>query len=179
MTIEKAVKALAKKKGTLPTILIGKVKDFDETKWLATITFNAGFTDDDIRVRAVIDSNDSGILVKPKIGSMVLCAQIEGKLESMVVLTWSEIELFKVNAPKIELRNEDFGGLVKLEQLEKNLKALKDAYTKLKTATAAGLTAVGAGSAANGATGASTFNSQTASVVINFQDMENKNIKHG
>lgn len=173
--IRAAVKAMIK-----PDLLIGKVMSFDEATWTIEVELNIGAKLEDVTIKSVMNDEDSGIYVEPKVGSYVLCGLVDGKLENVTVMKYSEIENIRfAPSKKIELRNADFGGLVKLEQLEKNLKALKDAYTKLKTATAAGLTAVGAGSAANGATGASTFNSQTASVVINFEDMENKNITHG
>ena len=159
--------------------MIGKVKAFDETKWLATIEFNAGFSDDDIRVRAVIDSSDSGIFIKPKIGSSVLCAQIEGKLESMVVLTWSDIEHVKFGKTKIDLNGDSFGGLVRIQELESNLNSLKTAIENLKTAISTGISAVGVGSAANGNTGSTAFNTAAAAIQIQFQDMENKKVKHG
>lgn len=130
--IEKAIKKLASKKGAQPTILIGKVTAFDENKWLATIQFNAGFSDDDIRVRAVIDSSESGIFIKPKIGSSVLCAQIEGKLESMVVLTWSDIEHVKFGKTKLDLNGDSFGGLVKSESVANEINALKQQINTLK-----------------------------------------------
>lgn len=177
--IATAIKALARNKGAIPTIVIGEVTAFDATKWLATITFNIGFSDDDIRVKAVINSETEGIFIEPIIGSKVLCGCIEGSKESMVVLTWSEIKRFRIIAAKTELNGDTFKGLVKIQQLETNLNSLKNAIESLKTAVASGITAVGAGPAANGATGAAAFNSAAAPIVIQFQDMENQKVTHG
>lgn len=177
--IATAIKALARKKGVIPTIIIGEVTAFDSTKWLATISFNCGFSDDDIRVKAVMNSEAEGIFVEPVIGSKVLCGQIEDSKESLVVLTWSEIKRFRVIADKIELNGDAFKGLVKLQQLESNLNALKQAIESLKSAVASGITAVGAGPAANGATGATAFNTAAAAIQVQFQDMENKKVTHG
>lgn len=177
--IASLIKKLGKKPGTIPTIIIGEVTAFDATKWLATIKFNCGFSDDDIRVKAVINSKSEGIFVEPVVGSMVLCGSIENSKESLVVLTWSEIKRFRVIAEKTELNGDAFKGLVKLQQLESNLNALKQAIEQLKTAVSTGISSIGVGPTANGATGATAFNNAAAAIQVQFQDMENKKVTHG
>lgn len=162
-----------------PDILLGTVTEFDATKWLATVKLNNGAEVDEVRVKAVINDQESGILVEPKIGSYVLCGLIDSKIESLFIIGYSEIEKFRIKAPAIELNGDAFGGIIKLQELEANLKALKDYVTALKSATASGLSSVGVGAAANGPAGMTTFNTSMTGQVINFQNMENETVKHG
>lgn len=173
--IRSAVKSMIK-----PDLVLGEVMSFDSSNWTINVKLNTGASVDEVTVKSVLNGEDSGIFIEPKTGSFVLCGLTDGKIENLSVLVFSEIENIRF-APykKIEFRNTDFGGLVKIQELEKNLNKLKSAIETIKTATAAGLTSVGAGGAANGATGAATFNSQTASLQIQFEAMENKNVQHG
>lgn len=162
-----------------PDILIGTVTEFDSTKWLVTVKLNNGAEVDEVRIKSVINNEESGIFVEPKMGSYVLVGIIEGKIESLFIIGFSEIEKFKVRATNIELNGDQFGGIVKLQELEQNLNTLKDYVTALKSATSSGLAAVGVGTAASGTTGQSTFNASMLGQTINFQNMENETVKHG
>ncbi len=77
----------------------------------------------------------------------------------------------------IVINGGDFGGLVKIKELEDNLKQLKDYVVAMKDAVYSGINAVGVSTAANGPTGANTFNTQMATKTISFKDMENSKIK--
>ena len=173
--IRAAVKSMIK-----PDLVIGKVKSFQESDWTITVELNQGATVDDVSIRSVINSETTGILVEPKVGSYVVCGLTDGKIENLTVLVFSEIKNMKlVPAEKLILRSDDFGGLVKLQQLEANLDTLKTAIENLITFTQSGLNAVGVGSAANGPGAATAFQSMTEAIQIQFQDMENKNVNHG
>ncbi len=80
----------------------------------------------------------------------------------------------------IQMNDGSLGGLVILQKVLDNLNALKN-YIKqtLEPAVKNGIMAVGVGSAANGTTGATTFNSAVSAATIDFEDMENTNVKHG
>ncbi|NBR15974.1 MAG: hypothetical protein EBU01_15565 [Crocinitomicaceae bacterium] len=104
----------------------------------------------------------------------------DGKLENLTALVYSEIKNIKlVPTEKLILRNEDFGGLVKIKELEDNLKTLKTYIEALKTATSSGINAIGVGPAANGGTGKLAFETAMAGKIINLKEMENKNVQHG
>lgn len=173
--IRQAVKGMIK-----PDLLLGKVKSFDEANWTIDVELNMGAKVEEVTIRAVLNDETTGILIEPVIGSNVLCGMTDGKLENLTVLVYSEIKNIKiVPSEKIQLRSDDFGGLVKLQQLETNLDTLKQAIETIKSAVSTGLNAVGASTAANGAAGAAAYNAATAGVSINFQDMENQNVQHG
>lgn len=177
MTLKEAIKLLGQDPGAAPTILIGEVTKFDATKWLATVKLNAGWTDDDIRVKAVINSEDSGILVEPKIGSFVLCAQIENKKESLVVIAWSEIVRFRIIADLTELNGDQFGGTVKSEVVASEIAELKSDINMLKQLIASWTPVPQDGGLAL------RFLLQTWSgqslTAKNKQDFENPKVKHG
>ncbi|MCX8482862.1 MAG: hypothetical protein ORN50_04725 [Crocinitomicaceae bacterium] len=173
--IRQAVKSMIK-----PDLLIGSVESFDSTKWTINVSLNIGAKVEDVTIKSVLNGEDSGIFIEPVIGSKVLVGMNDGKLENLTVLVYSEIKSIKL-APTgdLTLRSVDFGGLVKIQQLESNLNNLKTAIENLKSAISTGITSIGVGPTANGATGAAAFNTAAASIQIQFQDMENKKVKHG
>ena len=173
--IRQAVKGMIK-----PDLLLGKVKSFDSANSTIEVALNQGSTVDEVTIKSVLNGIDSGILVEPEIGSSVLCGLTDGKIENLTVLVYSEIKNIKiVPSEKIVLRTDDFGGLVKLQELEQNLNTLKIAFETLKAAVATGLTAVGVTPAASGPTGAAAFNTAAAAATINYVPMENQNVQHG
>ncbi len=173
--IRAAVKRMIK-----PDLLLGKVISFDGSNWTIDVELNEGSNVDQVTIKSVLNGEESGILIEPEVGSSVLCGITDGRIENLTVLVYSEIKNIRfVPSSKIILRNEDFGGLVKLQQLEQNLEAIKSAVDILKSAVANGLNAVGVAGAASGPTGAAAFNAAAASVNISFIDMENENVQHG
>lgn len=173
--IRQMVKSMVK-----PDIELAKVLEFDSSNWSITIELNSGGTNDQVTIKSVLNDDQTGILVEPVIGSMVLVGIVNGRKENMSVLCYSEIKSMRIIPTEtIQLRGDSFGGIVKLQELQANLDKLKTAIETIQAATASGLNAVGVGSAANGPTGASTFNSEVQSIDLNFSDMENQNVKHG
>lgn len=173
--IRKAVKSQIK-----PDLLLGKVKSFDSSNWTVDVDLNNGATVEEVTVRSVLNSEDTGLFIKPKVGSRVLCGMVDGKLENLTILVFSEIENIEIMpGQKMKLRGDDYGGLVKLQELKDNLDELKQYCSSLKSAISNGMTAIGAGSAASGPTGKTAFETEMSSASINFGDMENKNISHG
>jgi hypothetical protein len=138
-----------------------------------------GLVVSDVRLRAVVNGEESGILVTPKTDSYVTVADMSGNLTRLVVVGFSEVEKIEVNADdKIIFNGGENHGLVKIEELKNNLDTLKNYVEAMKAAVSAGLSAIGAGTAANGATGKTTFESSMVSQSINFEDMEDTNITH-
>lgn len=163
-----------------PDIYVGQVKKFDADKWTADIELNQGATVTEVTVKAVLNDEATGILVKPKLDSYVLVGTIDGRLENSSILLYSEIEEIRLlSSGNIQLRGDEFGGIVKMDPLKSNLDAIKNYLTTLKTAIETGFVAVGVGSAANGPGGKTAFSGAMSSSQINFQDMENKKVTHG
>lgn len=173
--IRQSVKAMIK-----PDLVLGEVKSFDASNWTIEVELNQGAKVDEVTIKSVLNGEGSGILVEPEIGSIVLCGLTDGKIENLTVLVYSEIKNITFAPSKtLILRKEDFGGLVKIAQLESNLDAIKNGLDTMKNAVVAGLNGVGASTAASGAAGAAAFNTAIAAMQINFQNMENENVKHG
>lgn len=139
-----------------------------------------GLVVSDVRLRAVVNGEESGILVTPKTDSYVTVADLSGgQLTQCAVVGYSEVEKIEINADdKIIFNGGENHGLVKIEELKNNLDTIKNYVEAMKAAVSAGLSAIGAGTAANGTTGKTTFESSMASQSINFEDMEDTNITH-
>ncbi|MBN9293735.1 MAG: hypothetical protein J0G96_07140 [Flavobacteriia bacterium] len=173
--IRQVVKSMIK-----PDLLIGTVKSFESVNWTISVELNQGGTVEDVTIRSVLNDDETGVFIEPEVGSIVLCAMADGKLENLKVVLFSEIVNMEL-MPKeqLKLRGDDFGGLVKLKDLENNLDALKQYCEAMKNAVMTGLNAVGASTAASGPNGATAFNGAMSSQAITFKDMENKNVTHG
>lgn len=178
MTLQEAIRLMVNPL-IKPDILLAKVVEFDTDKWLATVELNTTLKIDEVRVRAVVNTELNGMFIEPKVGSYVLVGLIEGKIENLFVITFSEIVKYHLKADLIEFNGDAFGGIAKVQEIENNLNAIKDYLTTLNSAIATGISAVGASTAANGVTGANAFNSAMTGQVITFSSMENTKIKHG
>jgi len=156
-------------------VFTGKVTDFDSNDW--TLTCDVDDLElDGVRVKSVINTNVTGILVEPKIGSEVLLAKIENKKEALVVLKFDDIVKYRLNADKIEFNGDDYS-IVKAEELQQIMatnKAFIDAF-KSSLSTPINEPGNGSPSAFQAALNASLSS-------LDFKDgtgIENKNIKHG
>lgn len=173
--IRQAVKSMIK-----PDLLLGKVKKFHADDWTIDVELNNGAKVEKVTIKSVLNGIDSGIFIEPEIDSCVLCGLTDGKIENLSVLVFSEIKNIRYSpSEKILLRSDEFGGILKAEAVQANLDMLKNAITTIKNALPSAFSSVGAGTAANGPAGASSFTLATSSININFQDMENPNVKHG
>lgn len=114
----------------------------------------------------------SNMKMKPAANSSCLVAHIMNE-DAEGLLVWCD------KIEEVSFNGDAFGGLIKLQELQDNLDALKSYCTSLKSAVANGLNAVGVSTAANGPAASASFNGEMASKVINFSDMENKTVKHG
>lgn len=80
----------------------------------------------DVRLRAVVNDEQSGILITPKKGSIVLVADLSGgKMAQMSILMYSEVD-------HIEINGGDKGGLINIEDLTDKLNKLVDEVNALK-----------------------------------------------
>lgn len=133
----------------------------------------------DVQLRAVVNGEESGILITPKTGSYVTVADLSGDWTRMVVVGFSEVEKIEVNADdKIVFNGGGNHGLVNIEELKNNLNTLKTYVETMKMAVSKGLTSIGAGPSANGVTGRTAFETAMASQSIHFDDMEDTKITH-
>lgn len=72
-----------------------------------------------VQLRAVVNGEESGILITPKTGSYVTVADLSGNLTRIVVVGFSEVEEIKINGGQL-------GGLVKIEKLVDRLNYIEN-----------------------------------------------------
>lgn len=172
--IRKSVKGQIK-----PEIYLGKVKSFDANKWLAVVELNNGATVEDVSVRSVINSETTGLFIEPKKGSYVVCSTVDDKMENMRIIMFSEIEnVLIMPGKKIQLRGDDFGGLIKIEEIKTQLSKMTARIDLLYNAINAGTPGTGAPDS-----GAALATSMKAVIAVqppkeDFNNMENKNVNH-
>lgn len=89
-----------------------------------------GVTLTDVRLRAVVNSEDSKILVTPKVGSYVLLTDLSGgKFTDLAVINYSEVDKIEITATdKIVINGGDNKGLVKIDKLTEKLNDLVEKF---------------------------------------------------
>ena len=80
----------------------------------------------DVRLRSVVNDSESGIVITPSVGSIVLVADLSGgKFTQMVVVMYSEID-------KVEFNGGKKDGLININDLTNKLNNLVDEVNGLK-----------------------------------------------
>lgn len=114
------------------------------------------------------------------IGDKVTATLDAEKLEyqnDRVTLT-ATADKVEINADEIVLNGGEHKGLVKIEELQKNLDSIKQFVEGMHAALPAAFAAVGAAMAANGALGKTAYDGAMAGKVIMLEEMENDKVKH-
>lgn len=163
--IRKSIKGMASGNGGLFT---AKVLSADGETCCVDID---GLVVSDVQLRAVVNGEESGILITPKTGSYVTVADLSGDMTRIVVVGFSEVEKIEVNADdKIIFNGGQNKGLVKVEKM---VNWMQKVYNDLQTLTVllSSSTVVG-----NGAPLGIVFTQTTPSPIID--DFQNKDITH-
>lgn len=129
----------------------------------------------DVRLNCHITENE-GIVVTPKINSFVLVTNIDGRQH--FVSQCSEVEKITIDCDsEIIINGGDNKGIVKIQELDNNLKKLKSYIENIATATA---TAMAPMSALDSGASVTTFNTTVQGLKASFQweNMEDTKIKH-
>jgi len=156
--IRKSIKGMTSGNGRLFT---AKVLSADDETCCVEID---GLVVSDVQLRAVVNGEESGILITPKTGSYVTVADLSGDLTRIVVVGFSEVEKISIDAEAdIVINGGGYGGLIRIEDLVGAINRLVE-----------------------------VFNSHTHTVVeavakspelqmqrLNRNDIENTHIKHG
>ena len=88
-----------------------------------------GLTLTDVRLRAVVNGENSKILVTPKTDSYVLIADLSGNLSQLVVVGYSEVEKIEIDAEnKIIFNGGNNHGLVNIDDLTQKLNELVNTF---------------------------------------------------
>ena len=83
----------------------------------------------DVQLRAVVNGEESGILITPKTGSYVTVADLSGNLTRIVVVGFSEVEKISIDAETdIVINGGGYGGLIKIEDLVNELNRLVQTF---------------------------------------------------
>ena len=90
-----------------------------------------GLTLTDVRLRAVVNGENSKILVTPETGSYVLVADLAGDLSQLVVVGYSEVKKITIDATAttdgIVINGGSNNGLIKIDKLTQKLNELVQA----------------------------------------------------
>lgn len=83
-----------------------------------------GLTLTDVRLRAVVNGEESKMLVTPKTESNVTVLDLRGDMRELLVVAVSEVEKVEVTAEKVIFNGGNNGGLINIEKLTEKLRAL-------------------------------------------------------
>lgn len=163
--IRKSIKGMASGNGGLFT---AKVLSTDGETCCVEID---GLVVSGVQLRAVVNGEESGILITPKTGSHVTVADLSSNWTRLVAVGFSEVEKIEVNADdKIVFNGGNNKGLVKVEKM---VEWMQKVYNDLQTLTGLLSTQPVEG---NGALLGITFTPTTPSPSID--DFQNKEITH-
>lgn len=172
--IKEAIKSIVGVPGMM--FVMGKVESVgDET---CSVKIADRIVINDVRLNASADGNADNILIKPKVGSMVLMADLSGgELRSLVVISFSALESMTVKFEgEVVINGGENEGLVKVVELAEKLNAIENDINNLKSIFSSWVPVVYDGGASLKAAAASwaAQSLQTTSK----EDIENPKIKH-
>ena len=130
--IKEAIKSIVGVPGMM--FVIGKVESVgDET---CSVKIADRIVINDVRLNASADGNADNILIKPKVGSMVLMADLSGgELRSLVVISFSALESMTVKFEgEVVINGGENGGLVKVKELKEKLNGIEKNLNDLRNA---------------------------------------------
>ena len=135
-----------------------------------TVTRN-GLQFTDVRLAAVVDGNTKNLLIKPKVGSMVLIADLsEGLMRDLGIIGWSEVDTITINGG-------DNGGLTITPTLVQELNKNNAILTAL-IGVLTGAPIPEPGNASPSALQIALKTAVTGKQLGDFSQIENKKIKH-
>ena len=129
--IKEAIKSIVGVPGMM--FVMGKVESVgDET---CSVKIADRIVINDVRLNASADGNADNILIKPKVGSMVMMADLSGgELRSLVVISFSALESMTVKFEgEVVINGGENEGLVKVKELTEKLNAIENDINNLKS----------------------------------------------
>lgn len=173
--IKEVIKSIVGVPGMM--FVIGKVESVgDET---CSVKIADRIVINDVRLNASADGNADNILIKPKVGSMVLMADLSGgELRSLVVISFSALESMTVKFEgDVVINGGDNEGLVKVVPLKDRLNAIENDINSLKQVFSASWVPVVYDGGASLKAAAASWAAQTLATTSK-EDIENPKIKH-
>ncbi len=100
-------------------VMSGKVVSVDEAQAVCDVEIDRDLTLYDVRIRAVADGQDKGLIIVPAVGSYVLVGLINNDFRSAFVVLYSEVEkvIASIDQSGFEMTAEGF----KVERNGENL----------------------------------------------------------
>lgn len=172
--IKEVIKSIAGVPGMM--FVMGKVESVgDET---CSVKIADRLVINDVRLNASADGNADNILIKPKVGSMVMMADLSGgELRSLVVISFSALDTMTVMFDgEVVINGGENEGLVKVKELTEKLNAIENDINNLKSIFSSWVPVVYDGGASL-RTAAASWAAQTLATTSQ-KDIENDMIKH-
>jgi hypothetical protein len=121
MNIKQAIEEIVK--AMIPTqAFLAEVVSVDKEQCTVELkTVNDDLELADNRLRAVIDQKDTGMIIWPKVGSIIMAALINNDINSCAILMYSELEKITINTDLVEFNGGELGGMVKAKELKQQL----------------------------------------------------------
>lgn len=185
--VSKALRKMAR--NAVPsTVLTGTVKAVDMQKHTCDVTpDDGGPTLYDVRLKVRQSADDKGAFSVPKVGSPVTVAIIGGNVNNLVVLAVEDIKEHIIRCDgdaevrvkpngMVTLNGEQYGGLVKVQELRSELAKVNLFLTTLRTAIqSAPVVANDGGASFKAAVAAAIASLQ----LPNYNGIESNKTKHG
>lgn len=115
------------------TVMLGKVVEVDKEKVSCKVELvsNAEIVLEGVRLRAVDDEQDKGLVLFPKVGSAVLVGKIEN-MTAYYIAMFSELESVSLITDSFVINEGKLGGMVKLKEAVKKYNELEKEINDLK-----------------------------------------------
>lgn len=188
MTIRDAIRQMVMDIATKKIIRIGKATNIDKDKCVCDVDLGNGATLHVVKLKAIEDDKENGLVIIPKEGTMVCAAMLEGIEANWVIVQYSAIDSWQITTDsgsritiaddgKVLLNGDDHKGIVKVKELTEKLNAIEDDINNLKNVFS-GWTAVSqdGGAALKGAAAAWYAQQITKT---QESDLKNDNVQHG
>lgn len=160
-------------------VIVGKVISVDESQMVCDIDVQGAPDMQDVRLRSVIDSGETGILITPTIDSYVLVGLINNRKESAFVCSYSSVDSVKLLTDDIQLAGDEFGGLIKINDLVDKINTIENAVNQLKTEFNTHMHISPPAPVSPVTTAPPTVPSTVNLVNTTVTEIENENVKHG
>lgn len=165
--IRRSIKNMAAEKGTCG-MFTAKVVSVNGDR--CTVETD-GLKLSDVQLRAVVNGENSKVLLTPKTNSYVLVADTSGNMTNLIVTAYSEVDKIEVDCEEIVINGGE-NGIVKIDELHSRLSALESKFNSHTHSVST--------------TGNATAQSGTAAQIIatssefqnGYEGYEDKKVKH-
>lgn len=174
-----------------PLLLTGKVESADGETCTVSV---GGLKLTGVRLRSVVNGEESKLLITPKAGSYVTIIDLSGELRETEVVGYSEIEAIDIDTMAdinirckgdtnidcdgtVTFNGGDNEGLAKVKAVANKISAIENDLNSLKTAFATWMPVVYDGGASLKA-GTASWASHQFNPTTEYQELENDKVKH-